>query len=321
MTSTCKEILITGNRKGEECGKAAKEYVEGHSTPVCGQHKNVLTKRLSDKAPKSAAAKSGESVNDIVLALEGTAYKISKEKKKYTTSLDNIVSIVRLTESDPEMPLSDHDKNQIFALEEEEQSAMEIIMKVATSNSSCTTTKLDYRSIACKIPEAYRGYQIARLVKENDRLITTSIPLIPDRLSAKKRSIEHEKMDEKTNYIKNYDYYGLIQLLFKDVNIGIANCRFVNMSEWSKNPNNVYMGPSFDIDYVDNEWFIPLDYQKFPSREIQNKHDVQRILDNIKEGREKSDKYTSLVGKTLGCLCMPNICHCEVYIQVVRSLK
>lgn len=318
MASTCKEILMSGNRKGEECGKAAKEHVEGHPTPLCSLHRNSITKRLAEKT--NTKPKSGESV-DTVLVLEGTAYKIGKEKKKYTTSLENIIAIMQTADSDPEMPLSQHDKNQIIALEDEEQSAMETIMRIATSNSSCTSTKLDYRSIACKIPEAYKGFQIAKLVKERDALITTNIQLVPSRSNVKKRSAECEKLNEKTDRIKNFDFYGFIQLLFKDVNVSITNCRFVDMSEWSKNPNNIYMGPPSDIDYVDNDWFIPLDYQKFPSREFQNKHDVQRILDNIKEGKEDKDKYLNLAGKVFGCLCMPNVCHCEVYVEVIRNLK
>lgn len=318
MASTCKEILMSGNRKGEECGKAARECVEGHPNAVCSLHKNSIVKRMADKT-KSSGTKTG--TTDAVLVLEGTAYKINKEKKKYTTSLENIIAIMQSADSDPEMPLTHHDKSQILALADEEQFAVETIMRIAISNSSSTSTKLDYRSIACKIPDAYKGYQIAKLVRENNQLITTNISIIPSRSGARKQTIDNEISDEKIINVKNHDYCGIIQLFFKNVNVSIANCRFVDMNQWINNPNNIYMGSSYDIGYNDNEWFIPLDFQKYPSREVQNEHDVKRILDNINTGKEDKGKYLNLIGKTLGCLCIPNVCHCEVYIEVIKHLK
>lgn len=123
-------------------------------------------------------------------------------------------------------------------------------------------------------------------------------------------------------------------LTFPDVNMKIANCSAPYLAyikktfeEYCKGENVVYMGPKGvvtrrggPVPVEDSEWYIELP-SNVPLRDVHNRMKVGEITKAIDEGKDSAQRYLSLVGKTLVCLCAPYPCHCEVYVWMVRLLN
>jgi hypothetical protein len=126
---------------------------------------------------------------------------------------------------------------------------------------------------------------------------------------------------------------------YPEYEMRIINCKpqyirsegYENFSAWLKDEKNVYMGPAYAISErrslsllqlpeEDSPWYI-----KLPSnvrlRSTHNAIVAKKIIEDIESGKEDPEKYLDLLGKTLGCVCMPYPCHCQVYIEVIRALE
>jgi len=129
---------------------------------------------------------------------------------------------------------------------------------------------------------------------------------------------------DSENYV-DYNENGSM-LYYDDVKITVVNCKTAGapfMKEWLENPENIYIGPADAFPRLinrDSAYFIPHDGVSM-TRLIQNRKDIKRIIENIKQGKDDSSKYLALEGKTLGGVCVPYPCHSEVFIEVLRWLK
>lgn len=127
------------------------------------------------------------------------------------------------------------------------------------------------------------------------------------------------------------------EIEFKDLNITVINCSLPYLRMRGLNtirelvqsdPTFIYMGPKQAIalpnnhfePVEDSEWYIPLPAQ-FKLRSVHNKLKVQEIVEAVEANPQLADRFLSLVGKKLGCVCLPSPCHCLVYVEVVRRLS
>lgn len=347
MIELCNEPLSSDTSKF--CDKHANSTVEGYHKKVCGIHKktvekklasgqainkNLTTKTMSKKTTTitaSAPAKSSsepektQTMTDFVndtLNYVGTDTAVKKIKSQPVLIINTIRKAIE--DNNPLLSkLTESDRQVINSLPiETDRKAFEIIIANAYKISNSTQKKIDYCSIAHNIVPSYYGYQKAISVEKKP--VKTEILFFKRRTNTEKDILMYEVESDKDLPYKKIDFGGstMLQIHFSDVNVKICNCKFVDIEEWSKDTNNIYMGPSFGFHYFDNsEWFIPFQRNNFMNREEQNKFDVNNILKKIKEGNETKEKYLNLKGKTLGCICMPNFCHCEVYVDVIRNLS
>lgn len=289
---------------GTPCTNAGKNKTSD-GRALCGIHIKSFLKQGTGTCIETVSAPPSK-VNN---ALKKT---VAVEKSNQMGIYQNVKNFI--DNNDPLITLNDEEKEIVRSLEKSPEAEFETIINCALRNSSSTSTKIDYPSIANNIPQEYFGYKKALLIPR----IPMKIPLemFPVRSKTKLKFPECNIQNNKI--VTTRSLANSILLDFEDVNIKILNCRFVNISEWV-NENNIYMGPAYGNFFFDSEWFIPFN-PEFVFREIQNKKDVEEILKKIELGEEKKEKYLNLVGKTLGSVCIPNACHCEVYIEVVRAL-
>jgi hypothetical protein len=44
-------------------------------------------------------------------------------------------------------------------------------------------------------------------------------------------------------------------------------------------------------------------------------------MDDISKKKDDPKKYLALKGKTLCCHCLPDPCHCEVFVKVIENIE
>ena len=345
MTEICNEPL--GTAVGKFCQCPAIETVEGYHKKVCGRHKRTIEKKIASgiTIDKSIVTKKEEkavvpvkrerfklpetdplSLQNFVKNELSASYcfkKTDSAVKKVREEPKFILEIIKIAIADNIEELStltQEEKNIIISLDKDSECLGPVIANSYTYSGS-TVKSIDFCSLASKISQFYYGYQKACSIAKIP--IKTEITHFRrfDKNSIK-TGCEFEIESDKDSSDKKSFYKNITQLYFADVDINVCNCRFVDIEKWLEDENNIYMGPAFNMKVLtDSKWFIEFDYKKFISREDQNEYDIRRILKNIEEGKEESEKYLSLRGKTLGSLCIPNTCHTEVYIEVIRRLK
>jgi hypothetical protein len=202
--------------------------------------------------------------------------------------------------------------------------------KLAITMEACRLagTKENLQTIMRHMPEVIARYEEAYMEQEvSAEMYDTHYDYMKEVIGKKPRFKLHQRGSHNPYYISEKGQY----VEFLDCDIHICNCSILcshgyTLEKWCENPLNIYMGPSRSV--VDkegnespehaSEWYLP-NPETF--RQKQNIKDVRRIMGNIESGLESKEKYLSLVGKTLGCVCVPYCCHCEVYVMVVMLLQ
>jgi hypothetical protein len=211
--------------------------------------------------------------------------------------------------------LSESDEEKIRKLHNGDAKIVDIVMKRAFDQSGSRGANIDFDGIAKYIPSSLASLE---------RCAEEEVIYVPSHLT-----IQHINLESMTLFDDDTGSYLVASrpqiIRYDDVNIKIANCMFSKISklkEWLADENNIYMGPSDIFEGFpkeDSPWFIPLP-EKYMLRSAHNAFMVQKILEDIKQGKETKEKYLDIQGKTLGCVCTPYPCHCEIYVEVVRKL-
>lgn len=267
---------------------------------LCGTHYKIFLKE--DQTTTAAAAT--DSAPRAKKAKEEDIKTIYSHIKKFIQNNDNLIT------------LNNDEKDIVLGLESCSSREISIIINRARRKSACTKTETNYQSIANKIPDAFEGYKRATAIEKKP--IKSSLEMFPVRKNSRMSSFPkniNDSMALTTRSLANN-----ICQFYQDPGVEILNCKFVDLVEWDDNPSNIYMGPAGNGVFTDSEWFIPL-RPEYKFREQQNKEDVEIIMKKIKSGEEKKEKYLNLIGKTLGCVCFPEACHCEVYVEVIKNIK
>ena len=296
--------------------KASKKTPDGKMF-LCGMHYKVYCKKNNlvqeTETVDNAAASSKPKKPTISPA-------IKKEIKKQTSNTKEMYKNIKqfIENKDKLITLDDDQMNVVLNLEELlDAEEFDIVIMYALKHSSSTQTKINFQSIANNIPNAYFGLKKSKMVEK--RPIKIKMEMFPYRRDVSLLSFEEKIPNDKI--IQLSDLNNSVFQHFTDVDVKIINCKFIDdIGEWNNQELNIYMGPGVYGHPIDSEWYIPFE-EKYCFREEQNKKDVERIMEKIKNGEEKKEKYLSLKGKTLGSLCMPESCHCEVYVEVLRRLK
>jgi hypothetical protein len=246
-----------------------------------------------------------------------------KTKKINKSEYEEIYECIlkRLDENMERIDLDETDITLVRNLKNGNEERFECVMKCAVGKSGSTTENIDYPSIANQIPMLMRYYEetSTEKYKKIDREFTN--PTIPAYIQS--------FMPRRENSIAIVNEFGNA-IAYSDSDIMIMNCAShytgMSLSSWCKNPENIYMGPKKSVFFEkkvepeeDSEWFIPYK-EEHETRYISNKFWIKKILEDIEKGEDTAEKYLALRGKTLGCVCMPNPCHCTVYAEVVSEL-
>lgn len=296
------------------CGNTAKYTHPSDGSPRCGTHMRDVEdrdKHLIAGAKPSASRSSGGG------------------KTSVSTNL-NVVEVWnamcdRLTRNLCTMPVSSSDKAAVQSIGEMEPPMMDTfikgLIKACPPRKLESGSELDLDRMIVETNEKLKSFNLALREKFNPDDVKFYPQCLPDNVLV----IEAlPGLIEEDNYL-DLDENGSI-IHHKDVNITVMNCKTAVgpfMREWLENPENIYIGPSFVFPKLfdhDSEYFIPTD-DRFASRLIQNKHDIKRIIEDLKSGQESPSKYLALEGKTLGGTSVPYPCHSEVYVEVLRWLK
>lgn len=294
MTHKCEGILKSGVRIGEPCGKTASYSANNGEAFYCCIHKVVGSESLANARPPRSSPKTAESIANV-----------------YNDIYESILARIQ-DGSVQEAP-------QFVALTAMPPNERVIVIRRA---SELAGVKDDIFLIARQIDQAI--IEFTRACREPRLPIEIEIY----HLSAiggqwNKGVVSEQFCFEEGNFVS-----------FPDVDMHITNCspdylRHANMTfqEFCSIDEVIYAGPSGIIQSpigeslpaADSEWYIPLP-RDCPLRQLHNKAKVVQILTDISEGRDSVEKYLSLRGRLLACVCMPYPCHCEVYVEVVREL-
>ena len=88
----------------------------------------------------------------------------------------------------------------------------------------------------------------------------------------------------------------------------VVNLSTVNVKEWVKERNNVYIGRAKGTLLPESKWANPFKIADWGSRETVVKLYKQYLL----EDEELLNSLGDLKGKNLGCWCAPNLCHGDI---------
>ena len=101
------------------------------------------------------------------------------------------------------------------------------------------------------------------------------------------------------------------------MHVAVVNLRNVNIHEWTRNPNNIYIGRKTKF-LERSKWANPFRISSRNSRvEV-----VGRFEQYLRKNRQLCKDIYQLIGKNLGCWCWPRLCHGNVLKQLVQeSLK
>lgn len=99
--------------------------------------------------------------------------------------------------------------------------------------------------------------------------------------------------------------------------INIKKLGRINLKEWLKNENHVYIGRNLeryvdDAKFSDNKWGNPYPVGKYTREESLVKYEKYArasLLDQLEE----------LSGKTMACWCRPQACHGDILIKLFKE--
>jgi hypothetical protein len=232
----------------------------------------------------------------------------------------------RIESSDPSISLDSTETERILAVGKYDPLRFTIVMSraIELAGSSEDIPKI-VENLFCALMEYSDTLNQKRIKIEKELVpwcIEESVMFSP------RLGNPHIFLDE-TGYCIEYQEYG----------IRIINCRsqyiraegYENFSAWLADEKNIYMGPAHIVSerrgislvQVPEEaspWYIELP-KNIRLRSTHNTLMVKKILEDITAGKDDADRYLDLMDKTLGCVCMPHPCHCQVYVQVIRELE
>lgn len=99
---------------------------------------------------------------------------------------------------------------------------------------------------------------------------------------------------------------------------------YKDLVEWTKNPNNVYIGRDmthYVPGAVGSMWHNPFKDKQFGRDECVRKY-KEYIKTNKQlqsNGRTLLDSLHELKGKTLGCWCHPERCHGHALVELIEE--
>lgn len=112
----------------------------------------------------------------------------------------------------------------------------------------------------------------------------------------------------------------------KVVNCAVKYIRpeYENLKEWSRNPNNVYIGRSSV--FIDGKrfpqkhsiWHNPFSVKKYTREESLKKY-REYITDKLSKDSNLRTQLKELKGKNLGCWCYPLPCHGDILVELINS--
>lgn len=315
------ELCLFVQNNGSLCQCKATKTVPGHTKKYCGRH---YEKAAGGPVQQTAGASASTGpVNETISSLINM--KLTKENKtKRNKAAETIYQCIIETIVDVNSDILSVEDRDIISksLPKCDHQVFNLIIQNSVKDSGATTEKFDYLEIARKIPEKYAGYSRAislqsgnvttcisfDVKRDNCRVVKVPVKLFisNDEMNQKKACFYYPKADLRIMNFKHMNRY----LLFND------NTSFEGYEEIKEFKKYEPLNMSSD----QQSWmFIPRDY-KFLTRNEQNQHDTQRILDLIKSEKEDPKKYLALKGRTLCCDCLPECCHCEVFVNVIENL-
>lgn len=311
------ELCLFIQNNGTSCQCKATFSVPGQTKKYCGRHKDKALTAPVASAPPEATGTQNETIKSVI------EMKLTKENKtKKNKAVEIIYNCIMETIVNTNSGyLSEEDRSIIsLSLPKLDNQVFNLIIKNSVIESGATTEQFDYLEIAKKIPEKYIGY--TRAISLQSGNITTFISFDP-----KRENCRLCKVPPKMFVNDDGTLQGRACLYYPKADVRILNFKFVNRQMLFGNVGN-FEGSDEIVEFKkyeaidmssDEQMFIPRDY-KYLTREEQNPNDVSRIMTMIKEGKEDPKKYLALKGKTLCCDCLPECCHCEVYVAVIENL-
>lgn len=294
------------------CGKTAKYNHPSDGSLRCGVH-------MRDVSDKDACLISGAKPTASRTSKAATAIPGYNASEVWNTMVDRIEKDLCTVE------ITAADKASVYRIGELDPPYMEIFIKSLLK--SCPPRKtdggsdLDYDRMIIETKTKMLSFTQSLKEKFDMNIVKFYPHCVPDDA----RVLEAFPCLLDDGQYVDYNENGS-QLYFEDVDLVIVNCKTCGpqfMKEWLSKEENLYIGPSLTFPKLmseDSEYFIDHDDDSI-CRLIQNKKDVERIKNDIKEGKDDPKKYLSLRGKTLGCVCAPYPCHAQVYVEIIRWLQ
>lgn len=107
----------------------------------------------------------------------------------------------------------------------------------------------------------------------------------------------------------------------KVVNVKVTHIRpeYKNLKEWCESPNNLYIGRK-GVVFIDGERYPKTDSKWANPFKVTDSREecIQKYREYItKKINERPDYYdlNELIGKNLGCWCVPDSCHGHVLCE------
>lgn len=332
---------------GTACQCKATFSIAGTTKKYCGRHKDKAQslspslKTIPQTTPASTtSATTGTSISSLI------NMRLTKENRstKNPNALFLYNSILDAINDANSTHIDENSKAIINSLDNiDNPCVFNLIISGAVSSSGATATNCDPIEVAKKIPEKYHGFKKAENLSSS-LTPTTFISFYPKREGTRTFSIPQFMYS-----ISNHSHFKSSCFFYEKANVKILNCKYLNpillfgkiedlkISDEEKNIlqefrkyQPIYIGKPLTIEdrfgkfsgvstnFEKTGYFIPRDLS-IPTREEQNARDTERILLEIKNG-ENPEKYLSLKGRTLCCNCLPEPCHCEVFVSVIEKL-
>lgn len=101
--------------------------------------------------------------------------------------------------------------------------------------------------------------------------------------------------------------------------------KYLNQSEWAKDPNNVYIGRAGSVFINGSRWpsraspfhnpFTVAKYGRDGALDLYREY----ILDKLQDPQMMT-AFRELKGKTLGCWCKPDRCHGDILVELLKKI-
>lgn len=110
------------------------------------------------------------------------------------------------------------------------------------------------------------------------------------------------------------------------VNVKVAHIRptYNDLEHWMQNPNNVYIGRR-GIVFInerrfperDSIWANPFKVRNMTRQQAIDQY-REYIIGKLNSGEIPMTELQALIGKNLGCWCVPEMCHGHVLVDLIK---
>lgn len=124
--------------------------------------------------------------------------------------------------------------------------------------------------------------------------------------------IEKQVDDKKSSNIHKHTFKSNI-----NNTTTVVNLKGVDIDEWLKDPQNVYIGPHSKLpNHPESEWAVPPSLNK-GSRSVISEMYEEWLLLKMANDHCMFNRIKLLRGKRLGCWCHPLECHGDVIVDIL----